>query len=39
MRLPTQTMVACQSQSKIDACPHCGRILYYTRDMELAAVD
>lgn len=39
MRLPTQTMVACQSQSEINSCPHCGRILYYTRDMELAAVD
>ncbi len=39
MRLPTQVMVACQSQSKMDSCPHCGRILYYTRDMELAAVD
>lgn len=39
MRLPTQVMVACQSQSEINSCPHCGRILYFTRDMELAAVD
>lgn len=39
MRLPTQVMVACQSQSEMNACPHCGRIIYFTRDMELAAVD
>ncbi len=39
MRLPTQVMVACQSQSEINACPHCGRILYFTRDMELAAAE
>lgn len=39
MRLPTQVMVACQSQSEINSCPHCGRILYFTRDMELAVVD
>lgn len=39
MRLPTQVMVACQSQSELNACPHCGRILYFTRDMELAAAE
>lgn len=39
MRLPTQVMVACQSQSEINSCPHCGRIIYFTRDMELAVVD
>jgi uncharacterized protein len=39
MRLPTQVMVACQSQSEVNACPHCGRIIYFTRDMELAAAD
>jgi len=39
MRLPTQVMVACQSQSEINACPHCGRIIYFTRDMELAAAE
>lgn len=39
MRLPTQVMVACQSQSEMNACPHCGRIIYFTRDMELAAAD
>ena len=39
MRLPTQVIVACQSQSELNACPHCGRILYFTRDMDLAAAE
>jgi predicted nucleic acid-binding Zn-ribbon protein len=39
MKLPTQVLVACQGESQLNACPHCGRILYYTRDMELAFVD
>ena len=39
MRLPTQVMVACQSQSELNACPHCGRIIYFPRDMELAAAE
>lgn len=39
MRLPQQVMVACRADSNIICCPHCGRILYFTRDMELAAAD
>lgn len=39
MKLPTQVLVSCQSQSELNMCPHCGRILYFTRDMELATVD
>jgi len=39
MRLPTQVMVACQAQSEINSCPHCGRILYFAAGMELAAAD
>jgi predicted nucleic acid-binding Zn-ribbon protein len=39
MKLPTQVLVACQSESELNTCPHCGRILYYTRDMELAVKD
>ena len=39
MKLPTQVLVSCQSQSEVNMCPHCGRILYFTRDMELAVVD
>lgn len=36
MKLPVQTVVSCQSQSEVNSCPHCGRILYFTREMELA---
>ena len=39
MRLPTQIIVSCQGQQEIVTCTHCGRILYYTRDMDLAAAD
>jgi len=39
MKLPTQVLVSCQGDVEINACPHCGRILYYTREMELTAVD
>lgn len=39
MKLPAQILVSCKSQKEIVACNNCGRILYYTRDMELAAVD
>ena len=39
MRLPTQIVVTCQAQSELVGCINCGRILYYTRDMDLAAAD
>lgn len=39
MRLPQQVMVACRAETDLIGCPHCGRILYFTRDMELAAAD
>jgi predicted nucleic acid-binding Zn-ribbon protein len=39
MKLPTQIVVTCQAQSELVACINCGRILYYTRDMDLAAAD
>jgi len=39
MRLPPHTVVSCRSESEVNGCPHCGRILYYTRDMELAVAD
>lgn len=35
MKLPTQIIVACQGHQELVACPNCGRILYYTRDMDL----
>ena len=39
MKLPPQTLVACQSNQEVVTCNSCGRILYYTREMSLAATD
>jgi len=39
MKLPAQILVSCQAQKELVACINCGRILYYTRDMALAAAD
>ncbi|MBM3879572.1 MAG: hypothetical protein FJ387_07600 [Verrucomicrobia bacterium] len=35
MKLPPQVLVACQSEQAVNCCPNCGRILYWTRDMNL----
>ncbi len=39
MKLPAQILVNCRAQKEIVSCNSCGRILYYTRDMELAATE
>jgi uncharacterized protein len=39
MKLPAQLIVTCQAQNELVTCTNCGRILYYTRDMDLAVVD
>lgn len=39
MRLPPQLLVQCQAQRELVTCSNCGRILYYTRDMDLAVAD
>jgi len=39
MRVPPQLLVQCQAQQELIACSNCGRILYYTRDMDLAMSD
>jgi predicted nucleic acid-binding Zn-ribbon protein len=39
MRLPVQIIVSCQAQQEIVTCINCGRILYYTRDMDLVTAD
>jgi predicted nucleic acid-binding Zn-ribbon protein len=39
MKLPTAIIVATQAQQELVTCINCGRILYYTRDMDLAVVD
>jgi predicted nucleic acid-binding Zn-ribbon protein len=39
MRVPTQLLLSCQAQSELVTCSNCGRILYYTSDMDLAVAD
>jgi uncharacterized protein len=39
MRLPAQIIVSTQAAQELVTCINCGRILYYTRDMDLAAAD
>lgn len=39
MRVPAQILVTCQGQQELVSCTNCGRILYYTHDMDLAVVD
>jgi predicted nucleic acid-binding Zn-ribbon protein len=39
MKLPAQTLVACQASQELVTCINCGRLLYYTRDMALAGTD
>jgi hypothetical protein len=39
MKFPMQIVVACQANQELITCPNCNRILYYTRDMDLAVAD
>jgi len=39
VRLPAQVLIICQGDQELANCPNCGRLLYYTRDMSLAAAD
>jgi predicted nucleic acid-binding Zn-ribbon protein len=39
MKLPPQLLVTCQADKELVGCSNCGRILYYTPDMDLALVD
>jgi predicted nucleic acid-binding Zn-ribbon protein len=39
MKLPPQLLVACQARKELTTCINCGRILYYSQDMDLAIVD
>lgn len=39
MKLPTQVIVSCRAEEGVVTCINCGRILYYTRDMDLVAAD
>lgn len=39
MRLPAQILVTCQAQKEVTQCINCGRLLYYTRDMNLVIAE
>jgi predicted nucleic acid-binding Zn-ribbon protein len=39
MKLPPQLLVTCQAEKELVGCSNCGRILYYTRDMDLAVTE
>ena len=39
MKLPPQLLVTCQGEKELVACSNCGRILYYTPDMDLAVAE
>ena len=39
MQLSRQIVVTCQAEQSIVTCPNCARILYYTRDMDLAVAE
>lgn len=33
--LPAQVVIACRANQELTHCPNCGRILFYTRDMDM----
>lgn len=39
MQLSRSIIVGCQGDQEVVTCPNCGRILYYTRDMDLAVAE
>jgi predicted nucleic acid-binding Zn-ribbon protein len=39
MQLSRSVVVTCQAEQEIITCPNCGRILFYTRDMDLAVAE
>jgi hypothetical protein len=39
MKFPMQLAVACQAARELVTCPNCDRILYWTRDMDLAVAE
>lgn len=39
MQLSRSVIVLCQGDQELVTCPNCARILYYTRDMDMAVAD
>jgi len=39
MRVPAPLLVHCRAEQEIVTCQNCGRILYFTRDMDMVVAD
>ncbi len=39
MKLPTQIVVTAKGQQELVACPNCGRLLYFHREMDMTVAD
>jgi predicted nucleic acid-binding Zn-ribbon protein len=39
MQLSRQIVVSCQAEQEVIYCPNCGRILYYTPEMDVAVAE
>ncbi|MFN7140460.1 MAG: zinc ribbon domain-containing protein, partial [Limisphaerales bacterium] len=39
LKFPHQIVLSCKKGEELVTCPNCGRILYYTKDMDLAVAD
>jgi uncharacterized protein len=39
MKLPPQIILSCQGGQELVGCPNCGRLLFYSRDMDLTIAD
>lgn len=37
VKVPAQVILSCKREQELTACPHCSRLLYFTRDMEMEA--
>lgn len=39
MKFPLQLVLSCKREEELVTCPNCARILYYTRDMDMAVAE
>ncbi len=39
MKLPAQSLVTCKTAQEVASCPNCGRLLYFTSDMDMTIGD
>lgn len=39
VKLPAQVIIGCRAAQEIVNCPNCGRILYFTSDMDMVAAE